>query len=1090
MRLPLPLPLLAVVVALVPSSLGATFASVHSSSGPPSSTKRTDGIVKGQYIIEVETSPEGLVKRGAVSVQGLLDSILTHLASPSSSTSSSSPFRLPSFTTRRTYESQPHIFAGAVLKTSEEGEELDWDEVVRGLQGVEGVKRAWPLRLVPRPSPVLHPDAVSSSPSSSSSSSSASALLSTSVQNNPKAYGNDTFGPHRMTGVDRLHAEGVLGAGVKIGVIDTGVDYHNPLLGGCFGPGALSTMMGITLPVTILSHFPVDRLTLPLVRPDSIDTNCSEHGTHVTGIIGALANSYGFSGVAPQAELGMYRIFGDGTLMGRRDQVVDALLQAATDACDIVTLSLGGSAGWLEQSPSQVVVERLNAMGIVTTVSAGNDQAEGLFFADGPAATTSGISVGSIDVVDLPAYPAFILGHPPLPYLSPVPLEISSLPTTSFRVYFTSTDPNATADACSPLPTSTPDLEDRVTVVQRGTCTFDQKMQNVAAKGGKVVLIYNSASSTSMIPYLEIDGTGLTAVASLRREEGLQLLSYYKKNSKSLRMSFPQNQPIVEGVVDTIAGGLVSYYSEFGPTFELVGQPSLAAPGGNILSTFPLSMGGLGVISGTSMACPFVAGSAALLLSQRKSENLDPADVRSLLATTAKRALSSIYGSTVDTVLLQGGAVLNRLHLPPAGLIQVDKALATGTIISPFELALNDTAYLNATQTITLRNTNSYAMSYRFSSSTAQTLGVYDSNYATEVLPSTSPSAIPGGTSRVLFSTPLLVVPAGSSAALTVTILPPRLSRAMQARFPLFSGYIEIEGRSLTGDEEEELSVPFFGLSARMSDMPGKPAVAFSLLVSMFNLVLMRSVSLYSCPKVLDTTATIYEDVKYERPLSVPLGPPAHPTPYRYPFIVGDSAASIMTAPQTFSKDSGFTVYTRLAGGTRFGSIDLVAANVSFTPTISTDRSVSNSSSSSTRMRFVKRSPDVGVVDGVLPALSPRSTPHNSALDLPLLSALGLDPASTLASTTTSSTPAAPRLYTDTPTVGNLATATLLPRDFLLNNSPNPWSEEQTQVVPSQYGFIATATQYRVLVRALKITADPALESSYESWLSYPFSFT
>ncbi|GAA5969904.1 hypothetical protein JCM21900_004187 [Sporobolomyces salmonicolor] len=1020
MRLPLPLPLLAVVVALVPSSLGATFASVHSSPGPPSSTKRPDRTVKGQYIIEVETSPEGLVKRGAVSVQGLLDSILTHLASPSSSTSSSSPFRLPSFTTRRTYESQPHIFAGAVLKTSEEGEVLDWDEVVKGLEGVEGVKRAWPLRLVPRPSPVLHPDAVSPSSSASSSSSSAPALLSTSVQNNPKAYGNDTFGPHRMTGVDRLHAEGVLGAGVKIGVIDTGVDYYNPLLGGCFGPGC-----HISFGQTFVDD------DGNYATSDDPYTNCSEHGTHVTGIIGALANSYGFSGVAPQAELGMYRIFGDGTLMGRRDQVVDALLQAATDACDIVTLSLGGSAGWLEQSPSQVVVERLNAMGIVTTVSAGNDQAEGLFFADGPAATTSGISVGSIDVVDLPAYPALILGHPPLPYLSPVPLEISSLPTTSFRVYFTSTDPNATADACSPLPTSTPDLVDRVTVVQRGTCTFDQKMQNVAAKGGKVVLIYNSASSTSMIPYLETDGTGLTAVASLRREEGLQLLSYYKNNSRSLRMSFPQNQPMVEGVVDTIAGGLVSYYSEFGPTFELVGQPSLAAPGGNILSTFPLSMGGLGVISGTSMACPFVAGSAALLLSQRKSENLDPADVRSLLATTAKRTLTSIYGSTVDTVLLQGG-----------GLIQVDNALATGTIVSPFELALNDTAYFNATQTITLRNTNGYAMSYRFSSSTAQTLGVYDSNYATEVLPSTSPSAIPGGTSRVLFSTPLLVVPAGSSASLTVTILPPRLSRAMQARFPLFSGYIEIEGRSLTGDEEEELSVPFFGLSARMSDMP-----------------------------VLDTTATIYEDVKY-------------------PFIVGGSAASIMTAPQTFSKDIGFTVYTRLAGGTRFGSIDLVAANVSFTPTISTDRSVSNSSSSNTRMRFVKRSPDVGVVDGVLPALSPRSTTHNSALDLPLLSALGLDPASTLASTTTSSTPAAPRLYTDTPTVGNLATSTLLPRDFLLNNSPNPWSEEQTQVVPSQYGFIATATQYRVLVRALKITADPALESSYESWLSYPFSLT
>jgi subtilisin family serine protease len=49
-----------------------------------------------------------------------------------------------------------------------------------------------------------------------------------------------------------------------------------------------------------------------------------------------------------------------------------------------------------------------------------------------------------------------------------------------------------------------------------------------------------------------------------------------------------------------------SYYSNFGPTFELFGQPSLSGPGGNILSTFPLDMGGVGVISGTSMSCPFV----------------------------------------------------------------------------------------------------------------------------------------------------------------------------------------------------------------------------------------------------------------------------------------------------------------------------------------------------------------------------------------------------------------------------------------------------------------------------------------------------
>jgi subtilisin family serine protease len=45
------------------------------------------------------------------------------------------------------------------------------------------------------------------------------------------------YAPHAMTGVDQLHNQGLIGEGVQVAIIDTGVDFTHPALGGCFGPG-------------------------------------------------------------------------------------------------------------------------------------------------------------------------------------------------------------------------------------------------------------------------------------------------------------------------------------------------------------------------------------------------------------------------------------------------------------------------------------------------------------------------------------------------------------------------------------------------------------------------------------------------------------------------------------------------------------------------------------------------------------------------------------------------------------------------------------------------------------------------------------
>lgn len=87
----------------------------------------------------------------------------------------------------------------------------------------------------------------------------------------------------------------------QIVVVDEGVDYTNPILGGCFGPGCqISFGYDFVGDNYIGTNAPV---------PDSDPfSSCSNHGTHTTGTVGALANEYGFSGAAPMATIGHYRV--------------------------------------------------------------------------------------------------------------------------------------------------------------------------------------------------------------------------------------------------------------------------------------------------------------------------------------------------------------------------------------------------------------------------------------------------------------------------------------------------------------------------------------------------------------------------------------------------------------------------------------------------------------------------------------------------------------------------------------------------------------------------------------------------------------
>ncbi|CCF39083.1 subtilisin BPN [Colletotrichum higginsianum] len=99
-----------------------------------------------------------------------------------------------------------------------------------------------------------------------------------------ESFSDDARAPdyaiHWMTGVDKLHEQGILGKGVKVGVVDTGVEYTHPALGGCFGAGCKIAGGYDFVGDNTYWPYPGEER-----QPDEDPMDSVGHGTHVTGII-------------------------------------------------------------------------------------------------------------------------------------------------------------------------------------------------------------------------------------------------------------------------------------------------------------------------------------------------------------------------------------------------------------------------------------------------------------------------------------------------------------------------------------------------------------------------------------------------------------------------------------------------------------------------------------------------------------------------------------------------------------------------------------------------------------------------------------
>jgi subtilisin family serine protease len=435
------------------------------------------------------------------------------------------------------------------------------------------------------------------------------------------------------------------GAGVRIGIIDTGIDATHP----AFVDPSIPMPEGFpranrASDLAYTSNRVIVARSYRSLFSGLGDTSAADSDGHGTAVAMAAAGGVQpagnttISGAAPKAYLGNYNVFPPGDASTTRaDVVLKALDDAVRDGMDVINLSLGAAYALRPDDDFFTrVAERLGALGVVVVVSAGNEGPEPFTIGDtsvAPAviavgATWNDRSIGaSVRPASGPAFEA-VAGDGPRPF-SPV-----TAPLADVAVF------DQTGLACGVLPPGS--LAGRLTLIQRGTCFFEEKLNNAQAAGAVGAVVY---TDDRPVVGMSVGAATLPGVM-VSREDGLAL--------KLLAVA--ASPPLVTvdyRVVKPEDPNRVASFSSRGPNTDLSIKPDLVAVG-TALNTATLN-DDYDTVDGTSFSAPIVAGAVAVLKAARPG--LSAEHYRSLLINAA----SPVVLSTGEPVGVQqaGGGDLN-----------------------------------------------------------------------------------------------------------------------------------------------------------------------------------------------------------------------------------------------------------------------------------------------------------------------------------------------------------------------------------------------------------------------------------------------
>jgi len=576
---------------------------------------------------------------------------------------------------------------------------------------------------------------------------------------------------------------GYTGSGTYVAVIDTGIDYTHENFGGYSG-------------------FPNEKIPYgyDFADGDNDPMDHNGHGTHVAGTVAGVGtaefqdkngNVVPLKGVAPDAKIIICKVFSDyGPYAYSADIVaaIEYLIQLKQDGVNVVAanMSLGSDKGFDDPTePEQKAIKNAYEAGITFAISAGNeaffeyalgpnyigtnpDGKYTSYIKDPARVGAPGASRYAITVAAVNNQGAVLEGqkltfnNDYVMYLtsgeSPDPVSVFN------QQLVTIVDTNS--QFCSVPEGNEMDYSGKVLLIDRGTCTFEVKVNNALAVGAIGVVVGNNDNDASLINMALGTVANTIPAVFIGGPDKVKLRSAIQAAGGSLQVVF--SDEIARSYAATNPNSVASFTS-WGPAPNMAFKPTVSAPGVAIFSSVPGNQ--YATYQGTSMAAPHVAGAVAVI--KQAHPDWTPDQIKQALVNTAEPI--SKYSPRV-----QG-----------AGRINVAKAVSNNVFITYNGQPYAELGAFTGNKTITLTITNKGTTTYTANISGYVTTSLEQVVYGNQ-----------GGTYTVgTIAAPSSVsVEPGATETIQVTIQP---SEAWTNIF--------VEGRLLFTSEDRTSVFPFLG---------------------------------------------------------------------------------------------------------------------------------------------------------------------------------------------------------------------------------------------------------------------------------------